>query len=145
MTMKMNQKGIRALGLLLAVLALATLSVACRQQPVSPWDSAVYTSDAELGVGEKTLTLELRVEDRTLTFTVHTDQETVGQALVEQGLIAGEMGTYGLYIKTVNGMLADYDVDGSYWAFYINGEYAMTGVDSTHISEQDIYALVREK
>ena len=145
MTMKMNQKGIRSLALLLAVLALATLSVACRQQPASLWDSAVYTADTELGVGEKTLTLELRVEDRTLTFTVHTDQETVGQALMEQGLIAGDMGAYGLYVKTVNGMVADYDADGSYWAFYINGEYAMTGVDSTPIAEQDTYALVCEK
>ncbi len=33
--------------------------------------------------------------------------------------------------KTVNGMTADYDKDGVYWAFYINGVYAMTGIDAT--------------
>ena len=56
------------------------------------------------------------------TLEIHTDQETVGAALLELGLIAGEESEYGLFIKTVNGLTADYDTDGVYWAFYIDGE-----------------------
>ena len=50
-------------------------------------------------------------------FEIHTEKETVGEALVELGLIAGEESEYGLYVKTVNGITADYDKDGVYWRF----------------------------
>lgn len=47
--------------------------------------------------------------------------------------------------KTVNGMTADYDKDGVYWAFYIDGEYAMTGVDATNITDGAQYTFRMEK
>ena len=74
-------------------------------------------------------------------FEIHTDKETVGEALQELNLIDGEEGEYGLFVKTVNGITADYDADGVYWAFYVNGEYAASGVDVTQITEGDSYAL----
>lgn len=72
-------------------------------------------------------------------FDIKTDKETVGDALLAQNLIAGDESEYGLYVKTVNGITADYDVDGTYWAFYINGEYASTGVDSTPVEDGATY------
>ena len=45
----------------------------------------------------------------------------------------------------VNGITADYNVDGTYWAFYIDGEYAMTGVDVTDITAGSAYAMKVEK
>ncbi len=78
-------------------------------------------------------------------FEIHTDKETVGDALSELGLIAGDEGEYGLYVKTVNGITADYDKDGAYWAFYVNGEYASSGVDSTPIAEGESYCFRVEK
>ena len=74
-------------------------------------------------------------------FVVKTDKDTVGDALLENGLIEGEDGSYGLYVKVVNGITADYDTDGTYWAFYVNGEYAMTGVDSTEITDGETYSF----
>ncbi|MCM1539710.1 MAG: DUF4430 domain-containing protein [Blautia sp.] len=74
-------------------------------------------------------------------FEIHTDQDTVGAALWELELISGDESEYGLYVKTVNGITADYDKDGVYWAFYINGEYASTGVDATEITEGDSYSF----
>lgn len=47
-------------------------------------------------------------------------------------------------MKTVNGITAN-DADREYWAFYINGEYAVTGVDSTDIAEGATYMLKIEK
>jgi len=105
------------------------------------WANATYTTDTTLGEGETTLTVEVKIEDKTVVFTIKTDADTVGAALLENGLIAGEESAYGLYVKVVNGVTADYDVDGSYWAFWINGEYAMSGVDTTPIVAGEDYLL----
>ena len=78
------------------------------------------------------------------SYSVYTDEENVGAALLGVELIAGEDSAYGLYVKTVDGQEADYDKDGHYWAFYIDGEYAMTGVDSTPIEDGKTYAFKYE-
>ena len=75
---------------------------------------------------------------------IKTDKETVGEALLENGLIAGEDGQYGLYVKTVNGITLDYDKDGKYWAFYEENTYANQGVDSTPIKEGGVYTFKPE-
>ena len=113
--------------------------------PEGVWANATYRKDMEFGNGAKTVVVEVKAADQTVAFTVKTDKDTVGAALLEHDLIAGEDSAYGLYVKTVNGILADYDVDQSYWAFYINGEYAMTGVDTTEITEGVTYQLVYTK
>lgn len=129
------------LALLLAILLVSFVSCLTR----NPWLDAVYTEDTELGEGAKTVTVDLRVKEHSITFTIHTDAETLGAALLENNLIEGEDSQYGLYIKKVNGILADYDRDGSYWGFYQNGEYMMTGVDSTPISGGEHFEFVYEK
>lgn len=75
---------------------------------------------------------------------ISTDCTTVGEALLSYGMIEGEEGEYGLYIKTVLGETHDYDDDGMYWAFYIDGEYASSGVDTTEIVPGTVYALRAE-
>jgi len=120
------------------------LSLASCQTKVSKtglWEDATHRADKEFGKGSKTVVVEVAAEEQTVTFTIHTDKETVGAALMEHDLIAGDEGQYGLYVKIVNGITADYDIDRSYWAFYINGERAMTGVDLTPIDEGVIYQL----
>ena len=98
------------------------------------------------GEGKTAFTVEVAQLDGTsITFTVNTDKETVGEALLELGVVAGDTTEYGLYITTVNGVTLDYNTDGAYWAFYINGEYASTGVDATNIEAGASYALKAEK
>ena len=109
------------------------------------WANATYVQDTEFGEGAKTTVVEVKVNNQVVKFTIHTDKDTVGAALLEHDLIAGEDGAYGLYIKVVNGITADYDIDQSYWSFYVNGDYAMTGVDSTTIEEGSVYSLVYTK
>ena len=87
----------------------------------------------------------VQLDGTAITFTVNTDKETVGEALLELGVVAGDTTEYGLYITTVNGVTLDYNTDGAYWAFYINGEYASTGVDATNIEAGAAYALKAEK
>ncbi len=104
------------------------------------------TNDNELGQGAVTFTFTVTDKEGNSTeFIIHTDKAVVGEALMEHGLVQGEEGAYGLYVKTVNGITADYDVDKTYWAFYVNGEYAMTGVDKTAVTEGASYAFKVEK
>lgn len=79
------------------------------------------------------------------TFQYTSDAKYVGEALLEEGLITGDMGEYGLYITSVNGITADWDADQTYWSFYIDGEYALTGVDTTEIVAGSTYSLVLTK
>ena len=79
------------------------------------------------------------------TVTVKTDKKMVGAALLDEKIVEGEMGDYGLYVKKVNGIVADYDADQTYWAFYIDGQYAMTGIDMTEITQGSTYMMKVEK
>ncbi len=85
------------------------------------------------------------LEGKSETFEIRTTETTVGEALLKEGIIEGEEGPYGLYVKTVNGITLDYDKDGGYWSFYVNDAYAMSGVDTTEIKEGDTYAFKAEK
>ena len=109
------------------------------------WKDAIYTVDTELGEGANTVTVKVKADERQVTFTIHTDKTTVGAALQEHNLLEGEDSQYGLFVKKVNGIVADYDVDQYYWAFYVNGEYAVSGVDTTDIEEGVTYSLERIK
>lgn len=92
-----------------------------------------------------TFTLEVTdLEGKVTKHEISTDKKTVGEALLEQGLISGDEGDYGLYVKTVDGLTLDYETDGKYWAFYVDGEYAMAGVDSTDITDGSTYAFKPE-
>lgn len=106
----------------------------------------VFVDGQTLGAGATAFTLEvIDLDGSTATATINTDKETVGEALQELGVLEGEQGAFGLYIKAVNGTPYDYDTDGAYWAFYIDGEYALTGVDTTDIVEGTTYTLKAEK
>lgn len=124
--------------LLVFILALVSCNTVDKE---GLWENATYRRDMEFGSGAKTVVVEVKAGEDLVTFTIKTDKDTVGAALTEHGLISGEMGDFGLYVKVVNGITADYDVDKSYWAFYIDGEYALTGVDTTKITDGIIYRL----
>lgn len=105
------------------------------------WESATYLNDTTLGEGSKTVDLQVKAGENAVNITVKTNKDTVGAALLEAGVIEGEDSDYGLYVKKVNGILADYNTDKSYWAFYIDAAYATSGVDTTNITEGAKYTL----
>ena len=84
------------------------------------------------------------LEGKETTFNVRTDAETVGEALEAEGILKGHDTEYGLYIDAVNGVELDWERDGKYWAFYINGEYAQSGVDTTNVEEGAVYTFKPE-
>lgn len=111
-------------------------------------DSKTTSAPSGTQVSSQTVEFTFKVTDADgleTDFTISTDKKTVGEALLEENLIAGDDGEYGLYVKTVNGVTLDYDKDGMYWAFYENGQYASKGVDSTEVTAGAEYAFKAEK
>ena len=84
------------------------------------------------------------LEGKETTYEITTTETTVGAALMAEELLAGEDGPYGLYIKEVAGIPLDWDIDGKYWAVYVDGEYALSGVDSLAVTEGAEYTFKPE-
>lgn len=134
------------------IAAMALSMTACNANKVTG-DSSIATQNSSavsentvLGEGKTEFTFVVTdAEGKDTTFDIHTDKATVGEALLDVELIAGEVGQYGLMVTTVNGTTVDYDKDGAYWAFYVDGEYASTGVDSTPVTAGSTYAFKVEK
>lgn len=153
--MKKTFKGKTSILLLALFTATVLTFTACANSEAegensSSEEASVSSSDNNnditvLGEGETVFTFSVTdVDGNETLFEIHTDKTTVGDALTDVELISGDESEYGLYVKTVNGITLDYDTDGKYWAFYINGEYASTGVDSTNITAGDTYSFKAE-
>lgn len=94
------------------------------------------------GEGDKTITVEVvHADGSTKTFTYHTNEEYLGVVLYGSGLIKAEGVDKGMF-NIVDGEKADWNENKSYWSLYIGEEYAMTGVDTTPISDGDHFKLV---
>ncbi|MCQ2554082.1 MAG: DUF4430 domain-containing protein [Clostridia bacterium] len=85
------------------------------------------------------------LEGNEKVYDLKTEREFLGDALLDEKLIEGEIGSYGLYVTSVDGMALDYNKDQAYWALYIGDEYAMTGVDSTPVEAGKLYTFKAEK
>ena len=126
----MNRKktviAIFALGLIIGILA------------------GIYTATRpEAQAGSKTITVTVVHKDGTeKVFEYKTDAENLAPVLVDNGLVTGSEGPYGLTIESVDDEVADWNVDQSYWCLYINGEYATTGATDTMINDGDSFSLV---
>ena len=120
----------------------ATTEAAATTQAAATTEAAAAT---EVGEGSTSFAFQVTFADGSQQdYTVKTDSTVVGEALQDAGLIAGEESEYGLYVKTVAGQTLDYDADGMYWAFYVNGEYATSGVDTTNIDAGSTYEFRAE-
>lgn len=141
----------KLLALVLALVMVLALSACGQQKAEDNNDNGAQITlpvadGADIGSGAVSFTTSVTGKDgKAISFTVHTDKETVGEALLELGIIAGDTTEYGLYVKSVNGETADYDTDGAYWAFYIGDQYAPVGVDMASIEEGATYGFVVEK
>ncbi len=155
----MKTKILSALMALLMCLTLTFLLCACTDdtQPTEPpteaqtvgidplWENATYLEDTTLGEGETAIDVVVEAGEKSITVTINTDAENLEDALTGVDLVHGDESEYGLYIKTVNGITADYDIDQSYWAINKDGEYMMEGANQTEIAQGDKYELVYTK
>ena len=143
----MKHSNFRLLSLVLVfVLIAAAALTGCSGKPAETTEPPAETLPIT-EVGEGAACFELTIVDKdgvTHLYRVNTNVGMMGEALQEVHLIEGEQGPYGLYIKSVLGQTLDYETDGMYWSFYVNGEYAMTGVDEIRVEHDGHYMLKAE-
>lgn len=124
----MKKKGTLIAGVLLVLVCVLAGIVAMKFKP-------------QTVAGEKEVTVVVVHGDASEeTFTYQTDAEYLGEILLNDGLIAGETGQYGLYILTVDGETAD-DSRQQWWCITKGGEQVNTSVDTTPIQDGDQYEL----
>ena len=122
---------------ILSVAVVAVLAVAL---------ALVYVAYGEKAVdGSKSITIEVVMADETSTvYELDTDAQYLIEAMNEaDGLtFEGEEGIYGMSVSTVNGIRADYTLDGAYWGFYVNDEYCNYGVSQQPVEDGDVFSIV---
>lgn len=129
----MNKKKIILAAVALVAVIALMLGVWIATRPETQQGSKAYTVTVVHADGSEKV------------FEYRTDEEYLGPALLSEGLIDGEMGTYGLTVITVDGEDAVWDTDSAYWSLYIGEEYATTGVDSTPVYDGSSFKLVYTK
>ena len=131
---QMNKKALLGVAVLVVVVAvMGILYNVYREKPVA---------------GSKTITIEVvNKEKESTVYEVKTDAEYLLQAMEEaEGLtFDGYESEFGFSITAINDITADFNVDSSYWGFYVNGEYATSGVDTTSITTGETYSFKVEK
>lgn len=91
--------------------------------------------------GEKEITVKVSaLENGEKSFTYQTDAKYLGEVLTANKLIEGEIGQYGLFITTANGVKAD-DSKQQWWCITKGGEQVNTSVDQTPIQDGDQFEL----
>lgn len=95
-------------------------------------------------VGAKTVYIEVVDAAQSVDeYTVQTNAEFLRQVMDEaEGLTYGGADSeYGIMIDTINGVRADYTLDGAYWSFYVNGEYCNYGIDTQPVADGDVFKI----
>ena len=128
---QINKKAI--LGVALIVILIAVMGIfygVFREKPVE---------------GSKAITIEVvnKAKESTI-YELKTDAQFLKQAMEEaEGLeFEGSEGQYGLTISSINGEVADFTKENSYWSFYVNEEYCNYGIDSQPVMDGDAFKIV---
>lgn len=124
--------------MILAVVVLALVVAAM---------AGVYLSTRPEAVeGSKQVTVRIIHKDGTeKNLEYNTDLEYLADLLKEKELVTGyESEEYGFTIESVDGVTADWAVDGAYWALYEGEEYATTSAAGIILTDGGLYKLVYE-
>ena len=97
----------------------------------------------ETTAGGKTITVTVVHKDGSeKVFTCATEEEYLGKVLVNENIVVGNYGEFGLYFDTADGETADWNVDNGWWQVFIGEEAAITGADQIPIADGDTFKLV---
>lgn len=104
---------------------------------------SVFSEKPTEGIKEITIEVVNKSEEATV-YEVKTDAEYLIGAMEDaEGLtFDGSEGQYGFTVIEINGEVADFTVDASYWSFYVNGEYCNYGVSEQPVNDGDAFRIV---
>lgn len=106
------------------------------------WENAVYKEDTTVGEGAHSVKIEVKIGERSVTLDVKSDKDNLADILIESNIAEGDVSAYGLFIKKVNGISADYDTDGAYWGVCRDGTPTPTGASDITVKDGERYELV---
>ena len=93
--------------------------------------------------GEKNITVVVVHKDGSeKTVQYNTSEAFLAPVLVENDLVQGEDGEFGLYIHYVDGERAVWELDTAWWGVYVGDEQAPVGVSELPIEDGGVYKLV---
>lgn len=96
--------------------------------------------------GSKEVSLSVVLTDDTTTYETKTDalvlQDLMNELEKDGFSYDGSESAYGLMVDTINGIRADYTLDGAYWAFYVNGDYCSYGISEQPVNDGDAFEIV---
>ena len=134
----------KIMAVLLALLMVLALSACAKSASIPAGKTTVGVKDGEtLGQGKTTFTVEVTdAEGAKTSFTVKTDAENLGAALVEDKEIGvtGEDSDYGIFITTVDGEAASNE-EQTFWSISKDGVDLEVGADSQPIADGEHYEL----
>ncbi|MBR2927515.1 MAG: DUF4430 domain-containing protein [Clostridia bacterium] len=135
----------KTLSVLLALCCVCSLLVfvSCDDSAEAPselWQNATYTEDVTLGTGDTTVTILIEAEGKSITVTLKTNKEKLGDAMFEVGLVEDAS-----FFSTLNGMEAKWTPDQAWWAYYQGDTMMNYGVNDTVIENNAQYRFVYTK
>ena len=100
-----------------------------------------HVNKPETTTGEKEIDIVVIHADKTEnTFTYETDAEYLADVLLENELVDGDMGSYGLFITTVDGETVD-ESKQQWWCITKGGEQVNSGADALPVANGDQFEL----
>ena len=138
--MKTTNRLTSVVSLVLVLLLIAAACTSCAPRLTDL--GATIVAEKEVGEGEKTITLTVvNGANEATVYTVHTDAEFLRGAIEPHGLVAGTESTFGMWVTTVDGILAD-ESKQQWWKLYDGTEQSNYGVDTLAIKDGGSYTYV---
>ena len=138
--MKTTNRLTSVVSLVLVLLLIAAACTSCAPRLTDL--GATIIAEKEVGEGAKTITLTvINGANEATVYTVHTDAQYLRGAIEPHGLVGGREDIYGMWVTTVDGILAD-ESKQQWWQLFEGTEQANYGVDTLAIKDGGSYTYV---
>lgn len=119
---------------IVALVCLAALLCACSVK--LPFGNEAATGE------KKTFTLQIvHADGTTKEQEITTRQVYLANALFDEKILTEEDALQTGMYTIVDGEEASWEKDQAYWGFYVNGDYAVEGMNTTEIEDGAVYKL----
>ena len=100
-----------------------------------------FATRPDTSAGEKAFTVTVvHADGSSKDFELTSSEEFLAPALRAEGILTDDGAETGMYL-IVDGETASWEENQAYWGFYVNGEYAMAGMNDTPIEDGAVYKL----
>lgn len=108
---------------------------------ISVFGALLAMNKLDFQKGDKDITVTVVYEDKSQKeFEISTDAENLGDALLEKGLVTEAEHKAGFY-SYIDGVRADYTLDGAWWCVTKGGEMTTVGANELPIADGDSFEI----